>query len=241
MAPVFADIASVSFRWTDLGDIALRLSLAALLGGLIGLEREIRGRSAGLRTQMLVAVGAALAMVVSLHFETVFASAAGKIQIDPARVAYGVMTGVGFLGAGAILRFDRGVRGLTTAASLWCTAAVGLAAGFAMYATAVFGAALVVAILWMLRLVDHALPHRQARELTVCVDGAAAGACERLSALLEMPGVAYEPRGVARDIERNTTRLTFRLLMGKRDALDEILRRVEGAEGVRTVRVEVAS
>ena len=117
-----------------------RILIAAVLGALIGVERQVHGRSAGLRTQLLVALGAALAMVVSLHFAREFASTdpdTWSLRIDPARMAYGVMGGIGFLGAGVILRQESGIRGLTTGASLWCTAAVGLACGFGMYAVAV--------------------------------------------------------------------------------------------------------
>src|SRR5690242_9611004 len=100
-----------------------RLGMAALLGGLVGLERELHGRSAGLRTHLLVALGAATAMVVSLNFAEVFGTVQHpSIQCDPARIAYGVMAGVGFLGAGAIIHQSGGIRGLTTAAGLWCAA-----------------------------------------------------------------------------------------------------------------------
>jgi putative Mg2+ transporter-C (MgtC) family protein len=99
----------------------LRLSLAVVLGGLVGMEREIRGRQAGFRTYLLVCVGAALAMVVSIHFARVpwHAHPGVTINIDPARIAYGIMAGIGFLGAGTILHTKGQVRGLTTAAGLW--------------------------------------------------------------------------------------------------------------------------
>src|SRR3982751_5325636 len=113
-------------------ETATRILLAAIFGGLIGLEREVRGRQAGFRTYILVCVGSALVMVVSIQFAahqwTAQSANQGiNINIDPARIAYGVMTGIGFLGAGAIVHAQGGlVRGLTTAAALWCVAAVGL-------------------------------------------------------------------------------------------------------------------
>src|SRR6185295_10019535 len=105
-------------------DMIGRLCLAALLGGLVGLEREFHHQPAGLRTHMIVSLGACLIMQVSMHMTEL---SAGKS--DPARIAAQVVAGVGFLGAGAIMRSGLSVRGLTTAACLWTVAGIGLAAG----------------------------------------------------------------------------------------------------------------
>lgn len=147
----------------------LRLVLAGVVGGLVGLEREIRGRQAGFRTHLLVCLGSALAMVVSVSF-----AAHGwdhptgfTITTDPARIAYGVMAGVGFMGAGAIVHDGTSVRGLTTAASIWCAAALGLASGFGLYVLALAAALLVLLSLWLLDYAEEALPRQQFRVLTV--------------------------------------------------------------------------
>jgi len=148
----------------------IRVGLAALLGSLIGAERQHHGRSAGFRTQLLVALGSAVAMVVSLQFGQHYGQAPAElssIRVDPARVAYGVMTGVGFLGAGAVIRYGVNVRGLTTAASLWCTAAVGLAAGFGMYEVATATTLLVVFTLLVLPKLDKLIPSRQYKSLVI--------------------------------------------------------------------------
>jgi len=105
-------------------EVLLRLFVAAALGGAIGLERELRERQAGLRTHLVVSVGAALFTLVSAYG---FASFDGKV--DPSRIAAQIVSGIGFLGAGAIIRQGLSVRGLTTAASLWLVAAIGMAAG----------------------------------------------------------------------------------------------------------------
>jgi putative Mg2+ transporter-C (MgtC) family protein len=138
----------------------VRLVLAALLGGLVGLEREIRGRQAGFRTNLLVALGCALIMIVSISFAyTPWPhSSQFNINVDPARIAYGVMAGIGFLGAGVIVRQDGGVRGLTTAAGLWCVAAIGLACGMGLYLIALIASVLVLASLWFLNYVEKYLP-----------------------------------------------------------------------------------
>lgn len=127
-------------------ELILRLSIAALLGGLIGFERERLSWVAGLRTHMLVCLGATLIMMVSQYgFHQVIT--AGYITLDPSRMAAQVVSGIGFLGAGTILFLKNVVRGLTTAASLWAVAAVGLAVGGGLYLAAVFTTALILVIL----------------------------------------------------------------------------------------------
>src|SRR5436190_12618371 len=98
----------------------IRLLLAATVGGLVGIERELRGRQAGFRTNLLVSLGSALVMIVSVSFASrkFDGDPAGSIRVDPGRIAYGVMSGIGFLGAGTIIKSGVAVRGLTTAAGL---------------------------------------------------------------------------------------------------------------------------
>ncbi len=124
--------------------VALRLTVAVVLGAAIGYERERRESAAGLRTHMLVALGAALFVLVPEQ--------AGMPQADMSRVLQGVIAGVGFLGAGAVLKMSRNaeVRGLTTAAGIWATAAIGVAVGLGREATAVMATVMVVLILSML-------------------------------------------------------------------------------------------
>lgn len=132
-------------------EILLRLLLAALLGGLVGLERERKNWAAGLRTHMMVCLGAALIMIVSsFGFSDILGTE--NVNLDPSRVAAQVVSGIGFIGAGAILfRKTAGtVRGITTAAGLWTVAAIGLATGGGMYFAAFITTVLAVLILWAL-------------------------------------------------------------------------------------------
>lgn len=134
-------------------EIALRLLLAVLLGGIIGLERERHNRPAGLRTHVLVCTGSALLMMVSAYG---FAGQLGPgLTSDPGRIAAGVVTGIGFLGAGTIMRQGSGVRGLTTAAGIWVVSGVGLAVGLGFYTGAVLTAVFVLASLMLLRRVEE--------------------------------------------------------------------------------------
>jgi putative Mg2+ transporter-C (MgtC) family protein len=137
-------------------EVLLRVVLAGALGGAIGAEREIREREAGLRTHMLVAVGAALFTLVSAYAWSDFHfSQSSGVTYDPTRIAAQIVTGIGFLGAGAIIRHGLSVRGLTTAASLWVVAAIGVAAGAGYYSAAVITTVLVLVSLWPLRIAAH--------------------------------------------------------------------------------------
>jgi putative Mg2+ transporter-C (MgtC) family protein len=134
-------------------EVLLRVGLAAVLGGAVGAEREYREREAGLRTHMLVSVGAALFTLISAYawrdFE--FSTPEG-IVFDPTRIAAQIVTGIGFLGAGAIIRQGLSVRGLTTAATLWVVAAIGMAAGAGYYSGAFITTVVVLVSLWPLRI-----------------------------------------------------------------------------------------
>ena len=132
-------------------DIMLRLALAALFGGLIGLERERKDWAAGLRTHMMVCVGACLVIIVSAFG---FADILGTpgVALDPSRIAAQVVSGVGFIGAGAILFSRQGtIRGLTTAAGLWTVAAIGLATGSGLYFAAAATTVIALIILWAIQ------------------------------------------------------------------------------------------
>lgn len=136
-------------------EILIRLSLAALFGALIGLERERKDWSAGMRTHMMVCVGSCLIMIVSTFgFSDILGTE--HVVLDPARIAAQVVSGIGFIGAGTILFLKQGIiRGLTTASGLWTVAAIGLAAGGGMYFAA--GATTVIAliILWVLQPIER--------------------------------------------------------------------------------------
>jgi putative Mg2+ transporter-C (MgtC) family protein len=141
---------------TQLSDAELiqRLLTAALLGGILGFERELRQKSAGLRTNILIAMGSALFTVMSYEL-------AGEVPgSDPGRVAAQIVTGIGFLGAGAIMRTNGGVQGLTTAATVWVNAAVGVAAGGGEYHLAFIATAITVAVLLVLHPVETIIDRR---------------------------------------------------------------------------------
>ncbi|MCX5702109.1 MAG: MgtC/SapB family protein [Candidatus Omnitrophica bacterium] len=131
--------------------IMIRLSTSVILSGLIGLERQIHRRTAGLRTHILVSLGSCLIMLTSLYVFDIYKNVAA---LDPSRIAAGVITGIGFLGAGAIIREREEVKGLTTAASLWVVAGIGLATGCGFFSAAIFTTILALFILFFLRYLE---------------------------------------------------------------------------------------
>lgn len=135
-------------------DLLLRVALAGLLGGLIGLERQLRAKDAGLRTHVLVGIGSALFMIVSKYgFEDILQE--NHVALDPSRVAAQVVSGVGFLGAGTIIIQKQIVKGLTTAAGMWVTSAIGLVIGSGMYAIGIYGAFMTLFVLEVFRQLSH--------------------------------------------------------------------------------------
>jgi len=127
----------------------LRLTLSLILGGLIGLERQFHKRAAGLRTHILVSIGSCLIMLTSIYISDIYKNIT---NVDPSRIAAGVITGIGFLGAGAIIkeREKESVKGLTTAASLWVVAGIGLASGCGFYTASFFATILSLITLFFL-------------------------------------------------------------------------------------------
>ena len=138
---------------TTLWEAFLRLALAAALGGAIGLEREFRHKPAGLRTNMLIALGSALFSILSVEV--------GAGAGSPDRIAAQVVTGIGFLGAGAILRSGENVHGLTTAATIWVNAAIGMAAGLGSYTVAAVAAAITLGVLALMPVMEKMVDRRR--------------------------------------------------------------------------------
>lgn len=133
-------------------DVIIRLLLSVILGGLIGLEREIQRREAGLRTHILVCLGSALIMLTSLYIFDIYKTIG---NLDPARIAAGVVTGIGFIGAGAIIREGEGIKGLTTAASIWVVSGIGLCVGCGFWYAGCVTTALVLIVLFGLRRIER--------------------------------------------------------------------------------------
>ncbi len=186
-------------------DLLLRLCLAAVLGGVIGLERELSGKPAGLRTNMLICVGAALLTDLSIHLS----AHQGAGRTDPARIAAQIVSGVGFLGAGTIIQTRANVVGLTTAATLWVVAAIGMAAGAGAYPQALATAGVVFLVLVVLTRLEKAFTRRRA--------------CERYRFTLDAdPGLLAEMEKAFRDRGLKVSTEPVGMADGRVDAVLEV-------------------
>jgi putative Mg2+ transporter-C (MgtC) family protein len=164
---------------------------AAFAGALIGLERTYHGRPAGFRTHVLVCTASSLLMVLSTHQAAVFSGLPlESIRVDPARMAQGIMTGIGFLGAGVIMKEGLSVRGLTTAASIWITAAIGIVIGAGFYAAAIVTTLLTLATLSVFRWLERIFPSLVFARLTVRSARATRLTEDALTNLIHEQGIA---------------------------------------------------
>jgi putative Mg2+ transporter-C (MgtC) family protein len=216
-----------SLSW---GQVLLRLALAAALGGAVGLEREVRERDAGFRTHMLVSLGAALFTIAGAYGFRDFGHTS-----DPTRIAAQIVTGIGFLGAGAIIRQGLSVRGLTTAATLWVVAAIGLASGAGYYSGAVLTTALVLLSLWPLRILAYRVVGRfrpvSNRLLAQLRTGDSPAP---LIAELEGMGARLEALEISHDADRRTVLMDVQL--PPRADTPAIVAKLSDLEGVLDIR-----
>jgi putative Mg2+ transporter-C (MgtC) family protein len=212
----------------------VRLVLSALLAGAIGIERELREQEAGLRTHMLVCVGATAFMIVGVYGWSDFQLSNNiGVVVDPSRVASYVVSGIGFLGAGAIIRHGINVRGLTTAASLWVVAALGVVVGVGMYGFAIALTGLVIFALWPLGAAKRVLESRRAtaKRLAVTLDPQAS----IVAALAAVEEGGYDIESVEVAEEEDARHLDVIVGIPADVRLGPLLDRVATLEGVRSV------
>ena len=214
-------------------DMLIRLSLASLFGALIGLERERKNRTAGMRTHMMVCVGSSLIMLVSAYgFSDVLGTE--HMALDPSRIAAQVISGIGFIGAGTILFLKQGaIRGLTTASGLWTVAAIGLATGGGMYFAAAATTIIALAILWALqpleRLYSRKFRHKTLRIVTkLNIDNT-----ELLGYLMNKNGVKIQTFS----FERGDNELIFQLGFDGLDVtkIDDIVNELKNDPAVKEI------
>jgi putative Mg2+ transporter-C (MgtC) family protein len=174
---------------SDYTNIAIHLVSAIVAGGIIGLERSFHGRPAGFRTHTLVCLSSSLLMLITFYQSKWLPGAADiTLQTDPTRMAQGIMTGIGFLGAGVIYKENFSVRGLTTAASIWITAAIGILFGIGFYFPAILSTALALGILSVFRRIEAKMPVQSYSHYYVCFDRSNTMPEDALRALLKQHG-----------------------------------------------------
>jgi putative Mg2+ transporter-C (MgtC) family protein len=184
-------------------DLAVRMLIAAILGAAIGLEREIHDHPAGMRTHLLVSLGSAIFTVLSIYGFAGVGTGSVSATVDPTRIAAQVVSGIGFLGAGAILKYGTSIRGLTTAASLWTAAAIGMAAGAGEWIIASVGTSIVIFSLWPLNALVARIHRPGARSIKVRLEVSRLEAVGDVSRLLadrrvEIAGINSQRTGKGR-------------------------------------------
>ncbi len=215
-------------------EIILRLVLASFLGGVIGLEREIHGREAGVRTTLLVCLGSALFMVISESFFFKYESRllGGPFHVDPVRLAAQVVTGVGFLGAGVIIRMKESIRGVTTAASIWVVCAVGLAVGSGYYFFGVITSAIAVLSLIGLKVFEKRLRKDWYKEIII-VSEDREGQLNRVQDVIDRYQVKVIGFGLRKDRQKKEMTATFRLRLHTVKPDRDLLKEVFEIEGIK--------
>ncbi len=219
-------------------ELFLRIAIGTVLGGVIGYERDVHGRPAGLRTHMIVALASATFMVVSTHF--VYFQGYGKedlVAVDSSRIAASVVSGIGFLAGGAILRSGLTVQGLTTAAGLWLVAAIGLAAGGGMYGVSVFVTAVGLVALTVFRRLEKKQDHVVGRRVLLVLGEATASISAILSRLRALGSVVSEAEYEKRVDEGQVT-VSFDVRLPADLGTDRLVEALEPQPGVHRVRIE---
>ena len=219
-------------EWT----IVFRLVLAAVLSGIIGFEREFHGRAAGFRTHILLCIGSTLVMLTSMHIFDVYYT---KAAVDPGRIAAGVVTGIGFLGAGAIMHSKSSIKGLTTAASLWVVAGIGLGVGSGLYLGSIVTTILTLVALMIFSRVEHAMIRKDWYR-TIVID--TRDGADQLKAIRE---TLAEYRNEITDFEADRAKdsanmvLKLGLKLYEPRLADNILEDIGRLDGVKSVRWQI--
>lgn len=213
----------------DLGETAVRLLVAAGFGGLIGLEREMQSQSAGLRTHMIVSVGSALMMILSIKAGT---------NHDPTRIAAQVVTGIGFLGAGAIIRNGISVKGLTTAACLWTAAGIGLTSGAGFWREAGVATVIVLTAIFVFEIVERKMGvGRNIKSFTLQARDAP-DLVARAEATLAPLGVEIKHIAINKNKLEGKVQLTMTAGVPESTDVETTVRRLSDMEGVERVEID---
>lgn len=215
-------------------EVIIRISLALVLGGLIGFQRELNRNSAGFRTHILVSLGACIAMLTNQYLYYKFPEA----QIDVARMGSYVISGIGFLGAGSILKDGFRVRGLTTAAGLWVVACLGLAIGAGFYTAAIFGGLMVVGVLTLLKLIESKfMTKRNRTEIELQIKNAP-GQLAKVLSVIGSTGVLIKDVDM-QSSEKEWIEVTIYTTIPNGIALEKLRDSLKKAEDVMVISVEL--
>ena len=219
---------------SDYPEITLRLLIALVCGGLVGLERSYHARPAGFRTHTLVCLASAVLMLVTVYEGQWFDyRGMGRVAIDPTRMAQGIMTGIGFLGAGVIMKEGLSVRGLTTAASIWITAAIGVLVGIGFYFPAALALALTLGTLSAFRWFENKMPSQQYAQFIVKFDRESFMSQPELKALVSAHG--FTIANLQYRLTQDGKHFEYRMMLRTQNA-DNLLQLSDALLKIATVR-----
>ena len=212
-------------------EIFLRLAAALVAGGAIGFERERDSQPAGLRTHMILALGAALVMILSINIAIEFGS-------DPARLAAQVVSGIGFLGAGAILRFGFNVKGLTTASTLWTTAMIGMAIGYGYYLVALFAVVILLIVLTIVERFEKKFVRVNIMRTVVIDVHDREGILREVRKTMTKLADSIIAFNVQKSIKNKNMRLEIIARFNRSEKLEDMMEVISSIEGVRGIKIE---
>jgi len=216
--------------------IALRVLVSAVLGAIVGLERERSDQPAGLRTNMVLVIGATLAMVLSINLGYLYAKPG--TSADPARLAAQVISGIGFLGAGAILRFGYNVKGLTTASSLWTMAIVGMTVGAGYYLIGVFATVLMLIVLSLLNVIEKRFLRTSiARYISIEVNFRK-GVVKTIRHIVEEFADSISNFTIQKHVKDERLRIQVVAVIDRDQQLEDLIETLSDVDGVRSLRVD---
>jgi putative Mg2+ transporter-C (MgtC) family protein len=228
----------VQFDIQLLHETFAHLGAAVIAGGAIGAERTYHGRAAGFRTHALVCTASAMLMMLP-HYQGAWLPAVGEtIRIDPTRMAQGIMTGIGFLGAGVIIRDGLTVRGLTTAASIWATAAIGILAGVGLWAPAAIATLLAIGILSVFRKIEEYLPTQRFARFHIRFAREAAIPETDLHAFMKPLGISIANPSYAIVNEGKDFQFGLTLRSSRKDAYAKLARELSKVDAILEFKVE---
>ena len=206
-------------------DIIMRLLIALIVGGLTGLERERSHQFAGFRTHILVSVGSCITSITSL---SLFFQYSSSSNIDPARLSAQVLSGVGFLGAGAILKTSNGIRGLTTAAGIWATACIGIAVGYGYYILAISAWLFVMVTLYILKNIDKMIFKKKQTIFNIKTDN-----IEIISSIYEMfQRSQISVKNIEINSDTNNIKINLLTVHDRRIVLDEVIKELSKLKNI---------
>jgi|SRR5882672_2369921 len=218
-------------------EIVFRLMVALVAGAMVGFERSYQGRPAGVRTHALVCTASSLLMLVTAYESRWMHVAGDLVRLDPTRMAQGIMTGIGFLGAGVIFREGLSVRGLTTAASIWMTAAIGILAGIGFYFPLIVGVIITLGVLSLFRYIEERMPTLAYFHFDLKLARATALKEDELRALVESHGFSIANLSYRLDTEGGARRHSMVIRSPKKASARQLAETLERTESVLEFRI----